>query len=90
MLLPKCPLCLGAWLTAVTGAGVSTAAAATLRDGLVVASIAAILLVAAAILQRLVCRSEEARIDPAAIVPQRAQTVTSVDRFAPVVHNPNK
>jgi hypothetical protein len=32
VLLPKCPLCLAAWLTLFTGIGVSAAAAARLRE----------------------------------------------------------
>ncbi len=36
LVLPKCPLCLAAWLAVVTGAGVSAAAAASVRGGLVV------------------------------------------------------
>jgi hypothetical protein len=35
-LLPKCPMCLAAWLTLLTGVGVSAAAAARIR-GLIVA-----------------------------------------------------
>jgi hypothetical protein len=32
---PKCPLCLAAWLAVVTGVGVSAAAAARMRGGIV-------------------------------------------------------
>jgi hypothetical protein len=35
LLLPKCPLCLAAWLTVVTGAGFSASAAAWVRGSLV-------------------------------------------------------
>jgi hypothetical protein len=47
VLLPKCPLCLAAWLTLFTGIGVSEATAAQLRGLIVVFSIAAIALIAA-------------------------------------------
>jgi hypothetical protein len=39
-LLPKCPLCLAAWLTAASGLGISAAAAGRLRGALVFASVA--------------------------------------------------
>ena len=45
-LLPKCPVCLAAWLTAITGAGVSAGAAARLR-GLVAVFCAVAVAVAA-------------------------------------------
>ena len=41
VLLPKCPLCLAAWLTVATGIGFSPAGAAWLRGSLVVFWIAA-------------------------------------------------
>jgi hypothetical protein len=47
MLLPKCPLCLAAWLALVTGVGVSTAAASWLCGLIVVFGIAALALAAA-------------------------------------------
>jgi hypothetical protein len=51
-LLPKCPLCLAAWLTAVTGAGVSAAAAARVRGLIVFCWVAAVGVAAAQILRR--------------------------------------
>jgi hypothetical protein len=48
-LLPKCPLCLAAWLTAVTGVGVSAAGAAWARGAVVVFWVAAVAIVAAQI-----------------------------------------
>jgi hypothetical protein len=42
VLLPKCPLCLAAWLTVVAGVGVSAAAAAHVRELIVVSWIAAL------------------------------------------------
>ncbi len=50
--LPKCPLCIAAWLTAVTGIGCSAAAAASLREILVIFCLAAIALVAGRIIWR--------------------------------------
>jgi hypothetical protein len=52
VLLPKCPLCLAAWLTAVTGAGFSAAGAAWVREMLVVLWVAGAALAAASILRR--------------------------------------
>jgi hypothetical protein len=46
-LLPKCPLCVAAWLTAMTGVGFSAAGAAWVRGMLVVFSVAAVALAAA-------------------------------------------
>lgn len=44
ILLPKCPLCLAAWLTAVTGLGFSAAGAAWARGIAVVFAVAAVAL----------------------------------------------
>ena len=52
LFLPKCPLCLAAWLTAVTGIGISAAAAACVRGLIVVFSVAVVLLAAAQIVRR--------------------------------------
>jgi hypothetical protein len=52
VLLPKCPLCLAAWLTVVTGVGFSAASAAWLRGMLVVFSVAAVMLAAASVVRR--------------------------------------
>ena len=52
VLLPKCPLCLAAWLTAVAGVGVSAAAAAYVRELIVVFWVAAAVLAAARIIRR--------------------------------------
>ena len=52
VLLPKCPLCLAAWLTVVTGIGVSAAAAAHVRGLIVVFWVAAVALAAARIIRR--------------------------------------
>jgi len=52
LLLPKCPLCLAAWLTLVTGVGFSAAGAAWLRGTVLVFWIAAVALATAAILRR--------------------------------------
>jgi hypothetical protein len=52
LFLPKCPLCLAAWLTVVTGIGISPAAAAWVRELIVVFSVAAVALAAAQIVRR--------------------------------------
>jgi hypothetical protein len=50
--LPKCPLCLAAWLTAMTGVGFSAAGAAWLTGIAVMFWAAAVTLVAAPIIRR--------------------------------------
>ena len=50
--LPKCPLCLAAWLTVATGVGFSTAGAAWVRGMLLLFWVAAVALTAARILRR--------------------------------------
>ena len=52
VLLPKCPLCLAAWLTVVTGAGFTAAGATWVRGMLVVFWVAALALAAAAMIGR--------------------------------------
>ena len=52
LLLPKCPLCLAAWLTAVTGIGFPAAAAAGIRGLIVAFWVAAVALAAAQIIRR--------------------------------------
>jgi hypothetical protein len=52
LLLPKCPLCLAAWLTAISGAGVSAAAAAGVRELIAVLWVGAVGLVAAQVIRR--------------------------------------
>jgi hypothetical protein len=52
VLLPKCPLCLAAWLTVVTGVGFSAAGAAWVRGIVVIFSVAALALAAAPIVRR--------------------------------------
>ena len=47
VLLPKCPLCLAAWLTVATGIGISAAAVAWVRGLIVVFWVAAVALVVA-------------------------------------------
>jgi hypothetical protein len=42
VILPKCPLCFAAWLTFITGVGVSAAAALWVRGGLVMSCVVAI------------------------------------------------
>ena len=60
LLLPKCPLCLAAWLTAVTGIGtgigISAAAAAWVRGLIVIFLVAAVTLAAAQIVRHRVVR----------------------------------
>jgi hypothetical protein len=50
--LPKCPLCLAAWLTVVTGLGFSAGGAAWVRGMLVVFWVAVVALVSAPIVRR--------------------------------------
>jgi hypothetical protein len=52
VLLPKCPMCLAAWLTVVTGIGVSAAAAERVRVLMVVFWFAALAVVAAQTIRR--------------------------------------
>jgi hypothetical protein len=52
VLLPKCPMCLAAWLTVVTGVGFSAASAAWVRGMLVIFWVAAVALAAAQIVRR--------------------------------------
>jgi hypothetical protein len=51
LLLPKCPLCLAAWLTIVTGIGVSGAAAVWVRGAIVVFGVSGLALAAAQIIR---------------------------------------
>ena len=59
LFLPKCPLCLAAWLTVVTGIGISAAAAACVRGLIVVFSVAAVVLAAAQIVRRRAFRQRQ-------------------------------
>ena len=52
VLLPKCPLCLAAWLTVATGIGISATAAAHLRGLIFASSVVPVALVAAQIIRR--------------------------------------
>ena len=52
VLLPKCPLCLAAWLTVLTGVGFSAADAALVREILVVFWVAVMAVTAAAFFRR--------------------------------------
>ncbi len=51
VLLPKCPLCLAAWLTVATGVGISAAAIAWARELAVVVWIVVLALAAARIIR---------------------------------------
>lgn len=52
LLLPKCPLCLAAWLAAATGIGISAAAVAPARSVILCLWVAAAVLAVARILRR--------------------------------------
>ena len=52
VLLPKCPLCVAAWLTALTGVGIPAAAAAGVRGLTLAVWVAAAALLAARIIPR--------------------------------------
>jgi hypothetical protein len=52
VLLPKCPLCLAAWLTVATGVGFSAAGAAWVREIVVLLSVIGVALAAAPIIRR--------------------------------------
>ena len=58
LLLPKCPLCLAAWLTVATGIGFSATAAARVRGLIVVFWVAAVALAAAQIIRRRALRGQ--------------------------------
>lgn len=51
MLLPKCPLCLAAWLALVAGVGISAAAASYVRGVMVAFWVVAVALTAAQIIR---------------------------------------
>ncbi len=59
VLLPKCPLCLAAWLTVATGAGFSAAGAAWVRGMILLFWVAALALVATPIIRRRSRRKQE-------------------------------
>jgi hypothetical protein len=52
VMLPKCPLCIAAWLTLVTGVGVPVAAASHVRGLIVVCWVATAALAVAQIIRR--------------------------------------
>ena len=54
VLLPKCPLCLAAWLGVVTGMGVSAVAAAYLRGAIVIFWVVATAVVVAPVIARMI------------------------------------
>ena len=56
VLLPKCPLCLAAWLTAATGIGFSAAGATWARGTLTLFAVAAVVLATAPIVRRTLAR----------------------------------
>jgi hypothetical protein len=60
VLLPKCPLCLAAWLTFATGVGFSAAGAAWVRAIVLIFWIVAVVLAAASFVRRRYCQREHA------------------------------
>src|ERR1700722_17638503 len=52
VLMPKCPMCIAAYVALVTGMGVSVSTAAYLREGMIGLSIGSLLLLAGWSLQR--------------------------------------
>ncbi len=71
ILLPKCPLCLAAWLTIATGVGFSAAGAAWVRGMLMAFLVAAVALAAAATIIQLI-RPEVAGFSRAAALSKAA------------------
>src|SRR3954451_20137663 len=61
VLLPKCPLCLAAWLTVVTGGGFTAVSAAWVREIVVILWGTAVVLAAARIVRRRAFEREPAR-----------------------------
>jgi hypothetical protein len=62
LLLPKCPLCLAAWVTAATGIGIPAAAAAGVRGLMAVFCVAAVALAAAQCIRRRAFRERYLRL----------------------------
>jgi hypothetical protein len=52
VLMPKCPMCLAAYVTAVTGASMSVASAGWVRTGLIAASVTAWVWLALGVVRR--------------------------------------
>lgn len=90
-LLPKCPLCLAAWLTIVTGIAVSGAAAARVHGLIVVFVFAGVLLTAARIVlgshsfsaRGLILESQPAGIASGASGPGHSMVTTTLARACP-------
>jgi len=62
VLLPKCPMCLAAWLALATGIGFTATGAAWLQGTLAVLSLAAVAIAAASIIRRRSPRRDRAEL----------------------------
>jgi hypothetical protein len=78
VLLPKCPLCLAAWLTVATGVAIPAAAAASVREVIAAVWIGA---VAFAVVQTIRSRASRRSGLPALRLPSNATDLAPAEHF---------